>query len=563
MPWKDLAYQLIFNIGLLVMIASMLSQSQRMQEVIVQERRSWKSETFLSIVFGLIIILSVCTGLNFEDYSINTRMIGAMTSGLIGGPIVGLFASIIGSGFVLFTAEPQSFANAAAFSTMIFGLLGGGFYPYFQRGKWKYRDLFVLACFAECAEMVVLLRMHISVEVLETIISITVPVVLINAVGILIFVSVFNGVFIRQDIESSRQLQIASKLSQSAMPLLRQGLKRGEEMRELASLLLEATDWVGVMITDETSILEWQEKGLEYQPESNKDIPVVGKDAIKDKKMVVMYQVPESSSWYEYLREYSVVAVPFMIKEKAVGSLIVWMKKQWVFRQSELELLQNFVTIASFQIAAAELGHQTALRQKAEFRALQFQVNPHFLFNALNTISCVCRENPERARELLVVLADYFRYNLGDDVFMVPMEEELDHVRDYLELEKARFEEKLVLSYDVPDEMDIEIPTLILQPIVENAVRHGKNEKGYRYVHIEIKETEKSFVVKIRDKGMGFDKDVLDKLENDESVGGSIGLLNVHKRLKGYYGNDHGLRITSSPIGSCVTMEFVKPQEEK
>lgn len=558
MPWRDLAYQLTFNIGVLVMIASLLSQSQRMQETIVQERRSWKSETFLSLVFALIIIFSVCTGLDFENYSINTRMIGAMSSGLIGGPIVGFCASLIGSGFVLFTAEPQSFANAAAFSTMIFGLLGGGFYPYFQRGKWKYRDLFILACFAECAEMVVLLRMTISVEVLETIVSITVPVVLINAIGILIFISVFNGVFIRQDIESSRQLQIASTLSKKAMPLMRQGLNRSDEIRELVSILLSATDWVGVMITDQSSILEWQEKGLEYKPESNKDIPVVGKEAMNTKDMVIMYHVPESSSWYDYLKEYSVVAVPFMMKEEAVGSLIVWMKKQWVFRKSELELLQNFVTIASYQLTVSELELQTTMRQKAEFRALQFQVNPHFLFNALNTISCVCRENPDRARELLIVLADFFRYNLNSEAFMVPLEEELEHLKDYLELEKARFEDKLQITYDVPEEMDILIPTLILQPIVENAVRHGKNANGYCFLNIVIAETEEAFIVKIKDKGMGFDKDVLRKLENDEPMGRSVGLQNVHRRMKSIYGSEHGLKISSSPIGSCVTMEFKK-----
>ena len=558
MPWSEIAYQFGFNISVLVTIASLFSQFRFIQEIIVQEHRSWKMEAFLSVLFGATIIFSVCTGIEFDGYSINTRMIGAMSSGLIGGPIVGFAASIIGAAFVLFTSEPQSFANAAAFSTLIFGLLGGGFYPYFQRGKWKYRDLFILACFAEFAEMVVLLRMTISVEVLETIMSITVPVILINAVGILLFISVFNGAFVMQDVESSKQLQLASHLSKRTMPLMRDGLNRGENMREMLSVILESTEWSGIMLTDKRQILEWEDRNLAYQPEERKTIPWIGREAMEKKEMVMVYQAPETSSWYEYMKEYSMAAVPFIVEGKAIGSLIVWMKKQWYFRQSELELLQNIVSIGSFQLAAAEVAHQKELRQKAEFKALQFQVNPHFLFNALNTIACVCRENPDRARELLVILADFFRYNLNSEAFMVPLEEEMEHLKDYLELEKARFEEKLQISYEVPEEMDIKIPTLILQPIVENAVRHGKDANGYCFLHIKITETEDSFVVKIKDKGMGFDKDVLEKFNEDQPIEGSVGLLNVHKRMKSIYGNESGLKINSSPIGSSVTLKFRK-----
>ena len=189
---------------------------------------------------------------------------------------------------------------------------------------------------------------------------------------------------------------------------------------------------------------------------------------------------------------------------------------------------------------------------------MQFQVNPHFLFNALNTIASVCREDPERSRELLITLADYFRYNLDYEAYMVPLEEELDHVKDYLELERARFEEKLIVSYDVPERMDVMIPTLILQPIVENAVRHGISADGKRIVDIRIREEEDAFIVDIGDKGRGFKPDVLEKLETGEAIGNSIGLSNVHKRMKNIYGENHGLKIMSTDHGSVVEMCFYK-----
>ena len=113
---------------------------------------------------------------------------------------------MIGAVYVYLFSRSQAFAMASAFSTVLFGLLGGGFYPYFQRGKWKYKDLFLLACFAEVCDMVSLLRFTVPVQMaLKTILEISGPMILLNAGGILIFISSFNNIFIRQDLESSRQ----------------------------------------------------------------------------------------------------------------------------------------------------------------------------------------------------------------------------------------------------------------------------------------------------------------------------------------------------------------------
>ena len=109
-----------------------------------------------------------------------------------------------------------------------------------------------------------------------------------------------------------------------------------------------------------------------------------------------------------------------------------------------------------------------------------------------------------------IILAEYFRYNLGEGRYMVPMEEELKHVRDYLEIEKARFEDKLEVTYDLPETMDIRIPTLILQPIVENAVRYGIGRDGKRKVHIAAERDKGGIVVSVRDQGKGFQEEILE-----------------------------------------------------
>lgn len=566
MPLQQILFESVLNIALLVLMANLMLKSRIIRDIILQEKRSFKSQALLSAIFGGLVIISTCTALDTGYYNINTRAIGSMTAGLLGGPVVGLYASLIGAVYAYIFSSPQVFAMAAAFSTMMFGLLGGGFYPYFQRGKWKYKDLFLLTCFAEVCDMVCLLRFAVPVQMaLKAILEISVPMILINAVGILIFISSFDTIFEFQDIESSRQLQRASELAGKCLPLFLRGISHKENMQKLSEIMLSEIDWAGVMITDRREVIASSQKEAAERLEIGTEIPDVGRRAIKSGKMEVMYKVPVTNPLYEFMKDYSLVAAPFVIREQAIGCLIVWVKKKWVLQQSELKILQHLVTLSSYQIALAELEQQSAMRQRAEFKALQFQVNPHFLFNALNTVSYVCREDPERARELLLTLANYFRYNLNYDAYFVPLEEELEHVQDYLEIEKARFEEKLLVTVETPEDMDINIPTLILQPIVENAVRYGINREGKRIVRIQVKKEAEGYMVCICDEGKGISDEILQKLRNDEAIGSSIGLSNVHRRMKNLYGEENGLHIKSSLNGTCVEMHFMKNvlREEK
>ncbi len=604
MTKQELISKLISNIAVLTLVAEILSRFPPIQEAISNERRRWEQIIMLSLIFGGIIILSTAIGVNIGSYRLDTKAIGAIAAGLLGGPVVGFLSSCIGALYVLFFFVPSSFAKSAAFATLLCGLLGAGFYPYFQRGRWKYRDLFVLACFGEVVEMVTLIRVTVSIQVaVSAILDAAVPMIFMNSIGILIFVSCFNTVFVRQDISSSRQLQQMLELTKHCMPIFQNDLVKGEAMNHLMDLIIEETGWVGAMIMDHREMLAWKIiadmdvkspmdhmedikeawKVLELPEnawESSKvleaalkdkeidkgfkiikklwEIPEIAALAMEKQEMVTVFPIPKSSPWYRTMRECSVVAAPFVIEEKSKGCLLVFMKKQWTGRKSELDMIGNLATIASYQMAVRELEKRQLMLQKAEFKALQFQVNPHFLFNALNTLASVCREDPDRARELIVTLAEYFRYNLDYEAYMVSLRDELSHVMDYLELERARFEDKLIVSYEIPPRIDIKVPTLILQPIVENAVRHGISRDGKRRVKIKIQGLEESYLVEISDKGKGFPKEVIEQLYAGQSIGNSIGLSNVHKRLKNIYGEDAGLRIISGEDGSTVSMEFRK-----
>ena len=399
-----------------------------------------------------------------------------MTAGLLGGPIVGLYASLIGAVYVYFFSSPQAFAMASAFSTMLFGLLGGGFYPYFQRGKWKYKDLFLLTCFAEVCDMVSLLRFTVPVQMaLNTILEISVPMIVMNAVGILIFISSFNNVFVQQDLERSRQLQQASELMKKCLPQLLKGLEDKENMEKFARIILEETDWAGVMVTNKNEIIAdcQRETSEQLQPESG--IPDIGVRAMETRELETMYRVPHSSAWYECMKDYSLVAAPIVIREQAIGCLIVWVKKQWVFRQSELELLSHLVLLSSYQIALAELERQKDMCRKAEFKALQFQVNPHFLFNSLNVLVSLINKNQETAVRYTKRLSTVYRYVLTQDVQdTVTVKEETEFIENYISILKIRFDKGLEFKFDIEsDDMLKFIPPMSLQLLIENAVKHN------------------------------------------------------------------------------------------
>jgi signal transduction histidine kinase len=194
-----------------------------------------------------------------------------------------------------------------------------------------------------------------------------------------------------------------------------------------------------------------------------------------------------------------------------------------------------------------------ALAAQAELRALRAQINPHFLFNTLNTIAALTHTDPAQAEATVERLAEMFRYVLvGSERGLVPLEEELDFVDGYLEIEQARFGGRLRVTREVALEvLGVSVPTLILQPLVENAVRHGRGEDGSVNLTLRVQPHGDEVVISIADQGPGMNKGVW------EYGGGGHGLRNVDERLRKSFGEAYGLGITANePRGSVVTVRI-------
>lgn len=213
----------------------------------------------------------------------------------------------------------------------------------------------------------------------------------------------------------------------------------------------------------------------------------------------------------------------------------------------------------SGQVELAELNKERTRAMEAELRALRAQISPHFIYNALAAIASFVRTDPERARELLLEFADFSRYALRRGGEFTTLADELRNVERYLVLEQARFGDRLKVSLQIaPEVLPVVIPFLVVQPLVENAVRHGL-EAGAGSITIRARDRINEAEISVEDDGAGSDPEVIRAALSGETGSDSVGLGNVDARLRQVYGDTYGLVVeTALEAGTKVTFRIPK-----
>ena len=200
---------------------------------------------------------------------------------------------------------------------------------------------------------------------------------------------------------------------------------------------------------------------------------------------------------------------------------------------------------------------------KTQLSFLLAQIKPHFLYNSLTVISALSTRNPKRTKELLYDLSDYLRgsFQFENVSGMTPLSSELATVRAYLSIEKERFQSKLSVEYDIDETIDVSVPVLAIQPLVENALRHGilKRQSGGT-VYISAKAERNGVCIRVEDDGVGMPAGMAECLLESKTQPSGVGLANIHKRMILFFG--HGLQIDSTEgKGTAVTIRI--PHQEK
>lgn len=221
------------------------------------------------------------------------------------------------------------------------------------------------------------------------------------------------------------------------------------------------------------------------------------------------------------------------------------------------EMKKNMQSVLEAQRIEAEKQAMEIKLQESQISIMLSQIQPHFLYNTLNSIYQLCETNPIRARSLVNSFSEYLRNNLStlEESKLIPFETELSHVNTYLDIEKVRFEDTLEIEYDIKC-VDFSLPVLTVQPIVENAVKHGTSKKrGGGTVRISTRDNEENYIIEVSDTGCGFDTT---KPKDDGKS--HVGIENVKQRLINMCG---GSLLIESAIGKGTIATIIIPKGEK
>jgi LytS/YehU family sensor histidine kinase len=342
-----------------------------------------------------------------------------------------------------------------------------------------------------------------------------------------------------------RRRQPVLELLDATLPELRRGLTESAA-RTVAYELFEKLGYGAVAVTDTHKVLAFVGAGADHHGPGDQPIRPVYESIARGEPLLAPLGL-RTECGNAACPLGAAAIVPLQLLEGPVGAVVAYSSAGSPLDERAVETLEGLGRQLSAQLQLSELHSATTT-------ALQAQMEPHFVFNALNTIAAFIRTEPERARKLVLAFADHLRSRLVRPGEFVTLEEELRHVRSYLELEQARFGAQLEVTIDAtPEALAVRLPPLLVQPLVENAIKHGKTE---RTLHLLVRARVRRgrLRVTVRDDGRGIAREAIDRvLEPGVGEGTGLGLANVNLRLTAHYGA--GVQLRSFPFGTVVRLE--------
>ena len=386
-------------------------------------------------------------------------------------------------------------------------------------------------------------------------------VVEVSVIGLVAisFWGAYRRMMVRPDhvraLQSDRMLKIANE----SLAYLTKGLDE-KTAGAVCRIVLRDMEAAAVAITDTDSVLAFAGVGEEHHHVGGPIITRATHEALDHDEPRILHSKEEIGCPEPACRLRAAIVVPLEQRDQPVGTLKFYYTSDKYLNETQLAMAEGLARLLSTQLELAELERQTDLARDMELKALQAQINPHFLFNTINTIAAFIRTDPAEARRLLRRFGTFYRRTLEQAEDLVTVEQELDFVMTYAELEMARFGERLVLVNEVSERaLSQPLPAFMLQPLVENAIGHGMRPDGSTLtVTIAGRCESDALVLTVSDDGVGIPAKRLARIyEPDTSTGLGIALRNVRDRLRGHFGPESTFEIDSvEGRGTTVTLRI-------
>ncbi|MCK9175337.1 MAG: histidine kinase [Desulforhopalus sp.] len=557
---------LLKHVGLLVGGAFVLLTLSPVQELNFK-KNSIYNRLFLILFFGLFGIFGSYSGNAIFHSIANLRAMAVITAGLFGGPVVGFGAGLIAGGH-RFVIDPWGFsAVACSLATIIEGLFAGCMHLRYKERSLDWSKGMLLAFICEMFHMgMVLLFSRPFDQAVSLVQVIALPMIIGNTLGTGLFIHVIKSLQEFREKKDSTQAQNIFDIANHTVRYLRGGLNMTTALAT-ANILHQRLPVVAVAITDTTQVLAHVGTGDDHHLAGKSIKTQSTREVIATGKPIFLRNHSQIGCTNHDCPFCSAIIVPLKKSGTIVGTLKFYGSATMELNRIQFEIAKGLTDLFSFQLELEDIQVKNKLLAHAEIKHLQAQINPHFLFNSLNTIASFCRTAPEKARELILDLSLYMRKNLDSSRGYIPLSSELEQISSYLAIEKARFGDLIQIKIDVePGCEDWPIPSLIIQPLIENAIKHGiRSQEGGGSISLTIYRNLDVLEVTVQDDGQGITTEKLDTLllrKNLESHTEGVGLRNSNQRLEQIYGPEFGMEITSSPgHGTMISFRIPGIQE--
>jgi len=523
------------RVGFLIALAFVFSRSRWMRSYMSYQADRTHQWRFL-LFFSAYAILATYSGVTVSNFTYqpapwigevsptaaiaNARTVGVVIAGLLGGVpsgfIVGTLAGLhrytLG-GFV---------AVACAIAPILQGILAGLCRDAFKKRFRKESAVqlaFLVGFMAEALQMLLILLLAKPWEDAVSLVTlIGIPQTLANSVGVALYFVLYNTMEREEARIGAEHAHKALQIADMTMPLWR--LEFDKAVAEIAKVLIGEMRAVGAFFSKD---------GVSWVAEGRR-----------------------TKHWNDLF-----IRVP---NRPQVGQFRLYYDREQDNNPSRRRMLSSLADLLSQQYAFVESERQTQLLADAEIRSLQSQMNPHFLFNVLNTVKSFIRTKPEEARQMVMHLSKFLRKNMSHgNQRLVTIRDEYEMVMSYLSLIKSRQGDQMEFYADMDDKlMEHTIPPFTIQPLVENAVVHGiKNKTGTGIIRLTVKEEDDKGRLRTRitveDNGVGMANG-----GDEQGEHAGVALRNIEQRLSFYYGSERPLEIDSKPGEGTLVRFWVR-----
>ncbi|OIX99234.1 sensor histidine kinase [Pantoea sp. Ae16] len=537
--------------ALMLICLFFLTRTRVLRQLLQKDEHTLSEKAIVTLIFSLFALFSTWSGVAVDGSLLNVRVIAVMAGGILFGPWVGVTTGII-AGLHRFLIDIDGVTSVPCLITSIVAGIASGVINRRVSKEQRWGAGIVGGMLCEALTMLLILLWAKPAALGLTIVSeIALPMIL-GASSIGLIVLLVQSVEGEKEAIAARQAKLALEIANKTLPLFRQ--VNSDALREVCDIIRRDIHADAVAITNTQQIQAYVGYGEQNYHNGDDGISPTTAQAIASGKIIIK----NNDEAHRTRDIHSMLVIPLWEQGQVTGTLKIYYRRAHRITGSLKEMAIGLSQIISTQLEVSRAEQLREMANKAELRALQSKINPHFLFNALNAISASIRMNPDTARQLVINLSRYLRYNLElNEDELIDIKKELWQVKDYIAIEQARFGDKLSMIYDIDDDLHFTLPSLLIQPLVENAIVHGIQPcRGKGVVTLSVKDLGDRVRIAVRDTGPGISDEVIRRVARNEMPGNKIGLLNVHHRVRLLTGQ--GLIIMRHQPGTEIAFSLPK-----